>query len=47
MSREWRFDHSWDNRGYDQGKARNQLVFRIGRGVGRGIGMGMDLIFKF
>jgi hypothetical protein len=32
---ELRFDHSWDNRGYDNGKARNQFFF------------GMDLIYKF
>jgi Putative beta-barrel porin-2, OmpL-like. bbp2 len=32
---ELRFDHSWDNRGYDGGKARNQLFF------------GADLIYKF
>jgi hypothetical protein len=32
---ELRFDHSWDNRGYDNGTARNQFFF------------GMDLIYKF
>jgi hypothetical protein len=32
---ELRFDHSWDARGYDNGKARNQLFF------------GADLIYKF
>jgi hypothetical protein len=32
---ELRFDHSWDRRGYDGGKARNQLFF------------GADLIYKF
>jgi hypothetical protein len=32
---ELRFDHSWDARGYDNGKARNQFFF------------GMDLIYKF
>jgi hypothetical protein len=33
--RESRFDHSWGNRGYDNGTARNQFFF------------GMDLIYKF
>jgi hypothetical protein len=32
---ELRFDHSWDNLGYNAGKARNQLFFA------------MDLIYKF
>ncbi|MDE1176814.1 MAG: outer membrane beta-barrel protein [Edaphobacter sp.] len=32
---ELRFDHSWDARGYDNGKARNQFFF------------GADLIYKF
>jgi Putative beta-barrel porin-2, OmpL-like. bbp2 len=32
---ELRFDHSWDARGYDAGKARNQFFF------------GADLIYKF
>jgi hypothetical protein len=32
---ELRFDHSWDNRGYDAGKARNQFFF------------GIDMIYKF
>src|SRR3984957_1921176 len=32
---ELRFDHSWDARGYDDGKARNQFFF------------GVDLIYKF
>jgi hypothetical protein len=32
---ELRFDHSWDARGYDAGKARNQFFF------------GVDLIYKF
>jgi hypothetical protein len=32
---ELRFDHSWNARGYDNGKARNQLFF------------GADLIYKF
>jgi hypothetical protein len=32
---EWRFDHSWDKRGYDNGNARNQFFF------------GADLIYKF
>ena len=32
---ELRFDHSWDARGYDNGKARNQFFF------------GVDLIYKF
>jgi len=32
---ELRFDHSWDMRGYDNGKARNQFFF------------GADLIYKF
>lgn len=32
---ELRFDHSWDARGYDNGKARNRLFF------------GADLIYKF
>jgi hypothetical protein len=32
---ELRFDHSWDARGYDDGKARNQFFF------------GADLIYKF
>jgi len=32
---ELRFDHSWDNLGYNGGKARNQLFF------------GVDLIYKF
>ena len=32
---ELRFDHSWDRRGYNDGKSRNQLFF------------GMDLIYKF
>jgi hypothetical protein len=32
---ELRFDHSWDNKGYDNGTARNQLFF------------GADLIYKF
>jgi hypothetical protein len=33
--RESRFDHSWDNRDYDNGMAPNQFFF------------GMDLIYKF
>jgi hypothetical protein len=32
---ELRFDHSWDNRGYDNGTARNQFFF------------GIDMIYKF
>ena len=32
---ELRFDHSWDARGYNDGKSRNQLFF------------GMDMIYKF
>lgn len=32
---EVRFDHSWDRRGYDNGRARNQFFF------------GVDLIYKF
>lgn len=32
---ELRFDHSWDRKGYDNGRARNQVFF------------GMDLIYKF
>ena len=32
---ELRFDHSWDARGYNAGKSRNQLFF------------GMDMIYKF
>jgi Putative beta-barrel porin-2, OmpL-like. bbp2 len=32
---ELRFDHSWDARGYDNGRARNQFFF------------GVDLIYKF
>jgi hypothetical protein len=32
---ELRFDHSWDQRGYNDGKSRNQLFF------------GADLIYKF
>ena len=32
---ELRFDHSWDARGYNAGKSRNQLFF------------GMDVIYKF
>ena len=32
---ELRFDHSWDARGYNVGKSRNQLFF------------GMDVIYKF
>jgi hypothetical protein len=32
---ELRFDHSWDNRGYNGGRSRNQLVFAA------------DMIYKF
>lgn len=32
---ELRFDHSWDNKGYDNGTARNQFFF------------GVDMIYKF